>query len=117
MAKQGTVTAEGGSGRRYVFDVYPWNDLDVPRGTVFAPVGAVYLVLKKTGQIQAGYDYDVLYIGQTANLTGHFDDHHKQACFDRNARTHIGVLRCSQERDRLAIEADLLNRYKTACNF
>jgi len=117
MAKQGTVTAEGGSGRRYVFDVYPWNDLDVPRGTVFAPVGAVYLVLRKTARIQAGYDYEVLYVGQTANMTGRFDDHHKQTCFDRNARTHIGILRCGQERDRLAIEADLLNRYKTACNF
>jgi hypothetical protein len=113
MAKQGTVTATGGSGRQYVFDVYPWDDLDVPKGTAFSPVGAVYLVLRKIAQ----GNYDILYVGQTANLTGRFDDHHKQACFDRNARTHIGVLRCGQERDRLAIEADLLNRYKTVCNF
>lgn len=117
MAQQGTVTVDGGSGKRYEFDVYPWNDLDVPRGTVFAPVSVVYLVLRKTDRIRAGYDYEVLYIGQTGNLPGRFDDHHKRACFDRNARTHLGVLRCGQERDRLAIEADLLNRYKTVCNF
>ena len=117
MAKQGTVVVEGGSGKRYEFDVYPWNDLDVPRGTVFAPVGAGYLVLRKTDRMLAGYDYEVLYVGQTANLTGRFDEHHKQACFDRNSRTHIGVFQCNTERERLAIEADLLNRYKTVCNF
>lgn len=108
MAQEGKVTVVGASGRAYEFMVYPW-------GQEFNPVGGVYLVLKRKLGIQM--TYEILYVGQTGNLSERFDDHHKQQCFDRNARTHIGVRGVSTERDRLAIECDLLGRYKTACNF
>lgn len=85
--------------------VYPW-------GQAFNPVGGVYLVLKR----KIG-NYEILYIGQTGDLSERFDDHHKQGCFDRNDRTHIGVRVVNTEQERLDIERDLLGHYKIACNF
>jgi len=106
MAKVETVTSVGASGGRYSFDVYSW-------GQAFRALGGVYLVLRRT----ANGNYDVLYVGQTGDLSERFDQHHKQGCFDRNQRTHIGILLEGSEQRRLAIEQDLLGNYKTVCNF
>ena len=100
-----SVPIRGASGAEYRFTVYPW-------GTQFQPFGAVYTVLRHNG---AGR-YTILYIGQTGDMSERFDDHHKQWCFDRNAKTHIGVLPEPNEQRRLAIEADLLNAHRTPCN-
>lgn len=108
MNQNGKVTATGVSGRKYEFSVYPW-------GQSFKPVGGVYLVLKKKSNLQP--NYDVLYVGQTGDLSERFDAHHKQQCFDRNGKTHIGVRGESVEQTRLGIERDLLGNYKTVCNF
>ncbi len=104
MSKETTITLEGASGRNYEFDVYPW-------GTSFKPLGAVYTVLKKPPS-----NFTILYIGQTGDLSIRFDDHHKQACFDRNSKTHIGIHLESTESSRLAVEADLLANYSPVCN-
>ncbi|MHB8764583.1 MAG: GIY-YIG nuclease family protein [Deferrisomatales bacterium] len=108
MAKEDTVTATGACGRTYEFDVFPW-------GQAFNPVGGVYVVLKRRPGGRS--TYDILYVGQTSDLSQRSDDHHKQWCFDRNAKTHIGVRVVSTEQERLAIERDLLGNYQTACNF
>ena len=105
MVKQATITLIGISGRRYDFEVFPWN-------TRFNSVGAVYCVLRRRPE----GNFDILYIGQTGDLSERFDDHHKQSCFDRNGKTHLGVHAEPNEARRLAIEADLLGKYKTPCN-
>jgi len=104
MVRVDTVTSVGASGNRYSFDVYFW-------GQPFRPLGGVYVVLRR--QMNGGYD--VLYIGQTGDLSERFDQHHKQQCFDRNQRTHIGVLLEYNEQRRLAIERDLLGAYRPTC--
>lgn len=108
MSNGGNVTATGASGRKYEFDVYPW-------GQTFNAVGGVYLVLRKKPGPQP--TYDVLYVGQTGDLSERFDAHHKQGCFDRNAKTHIGVKVERAEQTRLIIERDLIANYQPACNF
>ncbi|OGQ97556.1 MAG: hypothetical protein A2521_10230 [Deltaproteobacteria bacterium RIFOXYD12_FULL_57_12] len=108
MAQEEIVTVIGSSGQKYEFAVFRW-------GQAFNPVGGVYLVLRK--RIGIISTHDILYIGQTGDLSERFDDHHKQGCFDRNARTHIGVRVENLEAARLAIERDRLGNYKTACNF
>lgn len=105
MAAEGKVTVQGISGAQYVFDVYLW-------GTQFNPVGAVYIILKK----KSDGNYDLLYVGQTGDLSERFDAHHKKPCFDRNGKSHIGVRVESSEKQRLAIEADLTAKYKPVCN-
>lgn len=98
------VTATGRSGAKYEFEVYPW-------GTDFKPVGGLYLVLKKQA-----VNYDILYIGQTGNLSERFDNHHQAQCFNRNGKTHIAVRGEGSEQKRLTIETDLRHKYRTSCN-
>jgi hypothetical protein len=105
MVKQASVTLTGVSGRSYNFEVFPW-------GTQFNRVGAVYTVLRRRPE----GNYDILYIGETGDLSERFDDHHKQACFNRNGKTHLGVRPEPSESGRLAIETDLVRNYKTPCN-
>lgn len=104
MAKETTVTLNGASGRSYSFDVYPW-------GTSFKAVGAVYTILKNNGT-----NFTILYIGQTSDLSERFDNHHKQPCFDRHGKTHIGIHLESSESRRFNIETDLVRNYTPVCN-
>ena len=99
-----TVTLQGRSGAKYQFEVFDWS-------TEFKPLGAVYAVLRHDPD-----GYAVLYIGQTGDLSERFDSHHKARCFDHNRKTHIGVRLTSTERDRLAIEQDLIAYYQPPCN-
>ncbi|MBW9267381.1 MAG: GIY-YIG nuclease family protein [Candidatus Thiodiazotropha sp. (ex. Lucinisca nassula)] len=103
--QQTTLPIQGASGTTYRFTVYPW-------GTQFQSFGAVYTVLRNNG----GGRYSILYVGQTGDMEERFDDHHKQRCFDRNGKTHIGVLPEPNEQRRLAIESDLVNAYNPPCN-
>lgn len=105
MAAEETITATGKSGKKYEFRVYPW-------GTSFKALGGVYLVLKR----KPDGSYDVIYVGQTGDLSERFEDHHKQGCFNRNGKTHIAVRVEAVERTRLAIEADLIVNYNPPCN-
>lgn len=98
------VTATGLSGVQYSFKVYPW-------GTPFKAVGAVYLVLRKGNP-----SFDLLYVGQTDDLSCRFDNHHKLPSFDRNGRTHIAILVEPSEAKRLRIESDLVTKYQPSCN-
>jgi excinuclease UvrABC nuclease subunit len=100
------VTATGAFGAKYSFYVYPW-------GTDLKQVGGVYMVLRKGSQ---NGNYDVLYVGQTNNLSERFDNHHKKPCFDRNRKTHIAAMVESSEVRRLNIEADLIRKYNPSCN-
>ncbi len=100
-----TLPLRGRSGATYLFTVFPW-------GTSFKQLGGVYVVLRREQLDQ----YTVLYVGQTEDLRTRFDNHHKQGCFDRNRKTHIGVLLESSEQRRLAIEADPIAAYRPTCN-
>lgn len=95
----------GASKRAYSFQVFPW-------GTNFNSSGAVYAILRKT----PSGNYSVLYIGQTGDLSERFDNHHKQACFDRNGKTHIAVHPEPTESGRFNIETDLVRNYNPMCN-
>jgi hypothetical protein len=105
MANGEKITAKGASDVAYDFWVYPW-------GTQLQAVGGVYLVLKKPPNA----NYNVLYVGQTGDLSERFDNHHKEGCFARNGRTHIGARAENSEQRRLAIEADLTANYRPTCN-
>jgi excinuclease UvrABC nuclease subunit len=100
------ITATGASGAKYSFYVYPW-------GTDLRQVGGVYMILRKESQ---NGNYDVLYVGQTNDLSERFDNHHKQPCFDRNRKTHIAAMVEPSEVRRLKIEADLIKKYNPSCN-
>lgn len=105
MAQTKNITLTGASKRTYSFQAFPW-------GTNFNSSGAVYAILKQTPTMH----YSVLYIGQTGDLSERFDNHHQQACFDRNGKTHIAVYPETTESRRFNIETDLVRSYNPTCN-
>ncbi len=106
MAALHDITLRGESGREYMFGVYP-------TGTKFAAIGGNYCVLALA---TVRNEYDVIYSGQTGDLSGRFADHHKDVCFKRNCETHIAVRGEKSEQTRLAIERDLIASYNPTCN-
>lgn len=100
-----TILWEGRSGKQYRYWIYPI-------GTTFSAVGGNYIFSKET---RPGY-WTPIYIGQTADLSVRFDNHHKMPCIKSHGATHIHVHRNDLERDRLAEEADLLAKWGTTCN-
>ena len=106
MVQQQIIRVRGASGTTYPLTLYPW-------GTPFQRFGAVYLVLRQL----ENSNYRILYVGETADMGERFDDHHKEPCFRRNGRSHIGVLSEEPPKPRrLAIEQDLITAYGTPCN-
>jgi excinuclease UvrABC nuclease subunit len=95
-----TITATGISGTTHTFTRYPLN-------TSFTAVGGVYLILKQD---------NLLYVGQTGDLSARFNDHHKEACWTRHGADGMAVIGVSLERDRLRIEKDLIDNYDPPCN-
>jgi len=109
MAKLGTMTLTGKSGKQYSFEVYPW-------GTTFSAVGAVYYISKRTPKVDGGADHAKIYIGQTNDLSERFDNHHKADCFTKHGANAISVHRDDNEDSRLAKESDLIADHNPPCN-
>lgn len=100
MSQKSSITATGASGITYTFTLHALN-------TNFRAVGGVYLILKQN---------TVLYVGQTGDLSGRFDAHHKQLCWLRNGADRMAVIGLSTEKERLALETDLIANYNPSCN-
>lgn len=63
-----------------------------------------------------GYSHTRIYADQTGDLSTRFDNHHKQACFDRHSKNCVCVHGEQDEDTRLAIEQDLIDNYDPPCN-
>jgi excinuclease UvrABC nuclease subunit len=100
MSNTAQISATGASGTKHTFTIYPLN-------TPFSAVGGVYLILRQN---------TVLYVGQTGDLSNRFDAHHKESCWLRQQADRMAAIAVSGERERLQIEADLINAYNPACN-
>ncbi len=77
MAQYGDITSTGQSGTIYQFEAYSWD-------TAFDEVGAVYIITGRTVKPEGGVTHARIYIGQTADLSERFDNHHKISCFERH---------------------------------
>jgi hypothetical protein len=109
MARISTVKFRGGSGEEYDFEVWPF-------GQAFNAVGAVYVVTRRYQNAQGKYNHEVLYVGETEDLSTRFDGHHKAACFARHKADCICTHRDDDGDSRLAKEDDLVKRYDPDCN-
>jgi predicted GIY-YIG superfamily endonuclease len=109
MAKLGTLTLEGKSGKKYDFDIYPidsdWNE-----------VAVLYVVTKRYKSQGGGYKHTLIYIGETDNLKERFEGHHKAKCFSRHKANCVCTHADSSERSRTSKESDLLAKKSTKCN-
>ena len=61
--------------------------------------------------------WDPVYIGETADLSERFDNHHAMPCIRQNVATHIHVHTNQQGDDaRRAEEDDIIAAYNPVCN-
>lgn len=106
MDKIGTLPLTGKSGTKYSFEVYPM-DQD------FKPIGGVYAITRRQ---KLDHTHDVIYVGQTSDMSTRFDNHHKADCFNENNANCICVHTDDSEASQLRKEKDLIKKYSTPCN-
>ena len=103
MATMGTMKLTGESGAIYEFKMFRI-------GTGFKSVPGCYAFARKA------YEYSLVYIGHTGDLSERFDDHHKEECIEDHGATMIGIHRTSSKAHAQRVEADLLRSYSPVCN-
>ncbi len=109
MSKIGTITLTGASGKKYEFNIYPF-------GTEFEAIGAVYYISKRTQKADGNGEHSRIYIGQSANMSERFDDHHKADCFNNHQANCHSIYQEDNQEKRILIEEDLIKAYKPPCN-
>lgn len=109
MTKFGTVTFTGSSGQNYTFSAYY-------RDTTFNSVGAVYFMTKRAKKSDNTFSHTRIYVGETGDLSNRPLNHHRKACFDRNGANCVCIYLENNQKQRYAIEHDLLEKYDPPCN-
>ena len=108
---------KGVSGNAYRFDLFAFDSFEDLK-TSFNPRPALYLFTKRslsTGD--AGYNHDLIYLGETCDLADRFTNHHKESCIMKHGSNCIGIFSASvDEHERKEQEKDLLNAYDFPCN-
>lgn len=111
MAKLGTLTLKGASGKSYDFNVYSSGG-DWKEG-----VACVYYVSKRTKKSDGSGNHTHIYVGETEDLKDRMASHHKQACFDKHNYNAVSVHRKSGGASaRQTVEQDLIKALKPPCN-
>ena len=104
-----TIVLTGASKTQRTFTIYPLNQ-------AFSAVGGVYVVTKAIPNTDGSVTHQILYVGQTGNLSERFDAHHKSEAWCARKANRICVIGVGDEATRLAIEADLVKAYNPPCN-
>ena len=105
----------GVSGKKYIFDnMYTFDDFDTLKNA-FKAVEAVYIF---TVRLLNGdeYTHELVYCGETGNLSTRFDNHHAEYCIKRNNANCISIMTINGEELRKQIEADILKGNTFPCN-
>lgn len=105
----GSISVVGESNQQYEFQIFQW-------GTSFKALGGVYLVTKAVPNDRGSFTHDIIYVGETEDLSKRFDNHHRQKCFDSNGKNRICVLVENSSKKRLEIETDIRRYYDPDCN-
>ena len=104
-----TLNWAGKSGNLYAFNVYKL-------GTEFKPLSGVYLLCRQISASQ----FEAIYVGETKSFYDRLNtspvnhDGFKRA--SKIGFTHIAVMQCAGDAQRLAIETDLRHGLNPICN-
>jgi hypothetical protein len=109
MAKISDATFHGNSGKAYGFQVWPMNQ-------AFNGVGAVYAVTRRYQSSEGGFKHEIIYVGETEDLSERFGNHHKANCFARKDANCICTHLDGDSDSRLAKEDDLIQKHVPHCN-
>ena len=110
-----TLTIQGVSGNTYIFNVYGFtrfSDLH----DAFKDIPALY-VFTKRGFVSGSFIHDLIYVGETGDLSKRFDNHHKENCIMRCDANCICIHSFpGSESERRMAEMDILNAFDFPCN-
>ncbi len=109
------LALKGLSGNQYIFDLYIYDDFSELKSAFFAKA-AVYLFTRRR-ITNYGFTHDLVYLGETDNLSTRFGNHHKEKCISSHFANCIGIHAVSSDDiKRKAIETDILSAYDFPCN-
>ncbi len=103
MSRLASIKVKGGSGTSYLFQLYPW-------GTVFKPVGAVYIVARRSAKPGGGFHHKRIHLGETADLSQGVAQGDQRDEFERHAANCICVHPEKDQGRRQEIQKDLRPR-------
>jgi hypothetical protein len=102
MLELGRKTLSGRSGIGYHFDMYS-------RSTEFRPLPAIYVMVRYDAQ-----GHNIVYIGETEDLSSLSNNHHRKTCFDQHGANHVWVHTVSNPEHRHKAKADLRDAIRAA---
>ena len=105
MASDDTITLNGKSGKVYDYYTHPF-------GESFKPAPGNYVFVKKDSE-----GINIIYIGETGDISERFDSHHKMDDIKSAGATHILThTGDANEKIRKTEEQDLIDNYDPPCN-
>ena len=111
-----TITIKGMSGTNYIFNVYGFSRFS-DLADAFKSIPALYAFTRRFPTSIISYTHDLVYVGETRDLSKRFDNHHKLDCIVRGNANCICIHSfLGSELERLAAEADILNAFNLPCN-
>lgn len=111
-----TITIKGMSGTNYIFNVYGFTKFS-DLMDAFKSIPAIYAFTRRFSNNFMSYTHDLLYVGETEDLSTRFDNHHKQDCIVRCSANCICIHSFQgTQTERRAAEADILNAFDFPCN-
>ncbi len=109
METLGTMSMEGTSGQKYDFNIYALKE-------DFENTGAVYTVAKRFPNSKGSYDFKLIYIGQTEDLSRELYSHPKEDCFMAYSANAVCIHEEENEQSRIDKEKDISSKYSSVCN-
>lgn len=110
-----TLTLNGISGDQYLFGLYTFEDFSELRN-VFLSRAAVYVFTRRR-VTSDGFTHDLVYLGETSDLSSRFKNYHKEQDIIAHYANCIGIHGlASSEEKRKFIEKDILTAYDFPCN-
>ena len=99
----------GQSGQKYDFYVHPINQS-------FKNIAAVYAVTRRYKNNRGGINHDIVYIGETIDLSTTLTNHQHRDCFARQNANCICTHVDDDEESRHAKKDDLIRQHHPNCN-
>ena len=110
-----TVKIKGLSGREYIFNVYGFSRFS-DLSDAFKSIPALYAFTRRF-PYGASFTHDLIYVGETSDLSARFNNHHKEDCISRSNANCICIHSFyGTALERMASEADILNAFDLPCN-
>lgn len=110
-----TITIQGKSGTNYIFNVYGFSKF-ADLLDAFKNIPALYAFTRRFPN-GLSFTHDLIYVGETGDLSTRFYNHHKENCIMRGNSNCICIHSFyGTESERLAAETDILNAFDLPCN-